>query len=351
MTRGYRNRDYVETIEGFFFTVVGDVHPVERVIGYLKYAPDSRGKWGTATKRYDRVLKYYSTIHLSETFHFLKEKYPKYMYDSEVQHLLISAVPLKSIQRHYRPEVRLLGLFNAERLDQLEQNAVDLVGTISDESHVDLKQFGITGSVLVNIHNPQFSDIDLTVYGRQSSLKVKAALSDLLERSDQGLKRFDEPAIDEWLRSRSWLYPLKRNDVELIYRRHWNRGIFKGVPFSVHPGKIETEVTERYGDRIYSPEGIIEVEARIDDATESLFMPGTYRISSVRVLSGPALFDLREIVTYEGLYCDIASPGERVQARGKLEKVDDKRNGDVYHRILIGSMEAKGTDYLKPMPD
>jgi predicted nucleotidyltransferase len=349
MARGYRNRDYVETIEGFLFTVVGDIHPAERIISYLKYVPDSDGKWGAETKRYGRVLEYYSTLHLNMTFQFLNERYPKYMYDSEVQHLFISAVPLDSIQRHYRPELRLLELLSAERVDQLEQKALDLGKTISDESHVDLKQFGITGSILVGVHNPQFSDIDLTVYGMQNSIKVKAALSDLFERSDRGVRRFDEPEIDEWLRTRSWLYPLKQNDVELIYRRHWNRGTFQGVAFSVHPGKIETEVTERYGDRVYSPEGIVEVEAKIDDATDSLFMPGTYQISSVRVIDGPTSFEPREIVTYEGLYCDIASSGERVRARGKLEKVDDKRNGEVYYRILIGSVEAKGTDYLKPI--
>jgi predicted nucleotidyltransferase len=349
MERRYRNRDYIETVEGLFFTVIGDVHPMERVIAYLKYVPDSGGKWGANAKRYTRVLEYYTTLHLSQTFDYLQRLYPQYLYNSEVQHVCVSAVPLKSIRRHHRPELRLLDLLNAEHLDRLEKKAVDLVGLISDESHVDFTQFGITGSILVKIHNPEFSDIDLTIYGRQNGLKVMAAVSDLLDRQDRGLERFDECTIDEWLTSRSSFYPLKRNEVKLIYRRHRNRGTFKGTAFSVHPGKIETEVDERYGERIYWPEGIVAVEAVVDDVADSSFIPGIYRISSVKINSGTMVFDLREVVTYEGLYCGIISPGEAIQARGKLERVEDRRSGDVYHRILIGSLEAKNTDYLKPI--
>jgi predicted nucleotidyltransferase len=41
-------------------------------------------------------------------------------------------------------------------------------------------------------------------------------------------------------------------------------------------------------------------------------------------------------VTYEGFYCDIASSGEKVKIRGKLERIKNERTGEIYHR-LIGS--------------
>jgi len=34
---------------------------------------------------------------------------------------------------------------------------------------------------------------------------------------------------------------------------------------------------------------------------------------------------------------------------GKLEKVTDRRMGQEYHRVLVGSKEAKGRDYIKPL--
>ena len=44
--RLFRDRDYVETVEGLFFTAVGNVHPPSHVIAYLKYVPNPDGKWG-----------------------------------------------------------------------------------------------------------------------------------------------------------------------------------------------------------------------------------------------------------------------------------------------------------------
>ncbi len=347
LKRGYRNRDYMETIEGLIFTVVGDVHPLDRVLAYLKYVPDSKGAWGIKTMRYDRALKYYSTLHVKGTFDFLRKLYPEYLYNSKTLHLLISAIPLSHIRVHHCPESRLSDLFAAEHLDPLETKAVRLAETVAKESHVDHRQIGITGSILVGIHNPTFSDIDLTVYGKANSLKVKSAVQSLLSSGNQGLHPFDDVAVEKWLKSRGWLYPLEMSEVERIYRRHWNRGIYEGTEFSIHPGIVETEIGEKYGDKIYSPEGIVDLEAIIDDAREAAFMPGTYRTSEVRILNGPAIDDINEIVTYEGFYSDIVSVGERVRARGKLEKVFDKRNGYTYHRIVIGAIEAEGMDYLQ----
>ncbi len=348
MKRSFRNRDYVKTVEDLLFTVVGDIHPVERVLAYLKYIPDNEGRWGFGERRYRRALRYYTTMHLGETFSYLERTYPQYLYDSAVQHLHISAVPAAYIQRHYCPEAKLSNLLKAGHLDSLERKAIDLARLISEESRVDMRHLGVTGSILVGIHNPRFSDIDLTVYGRGNSLNVKAALTNLLDKGFRYLHRFDDSAIDEWLNSRSWLYPLSRDEVELVCRRHWNRGVYQETAFSIHPGRVEKEVDESYGDRLYHPRGIVEVEAVIEDASDSMFMPGVYSVSSVQSLDGSRVSDVREIVTYEGLYCDIASRGERVRARGKLEAVEDRRTGEAYHRILIGSMEARGTDYLKP---
>ncbi len=348
MERGYRNRDYLETVERLLFTVVGDVHPFDRILAYLKYFPYKHGVWGSGTRRYDRALKFYSTLHLKDTLTYLEKMYPQYLYYSDVYHVTISAVASQSISIRYYPESRLSNLMHSESLDSLEEKVVDLAVIISKESNVELAQFGVTGSVLVDIHNPKFSDIDLIVYGKENGLKVKKAVERMLDSGDHGLQRFDDAAVVRWLSSRAWLYPLDRKDVELIYRRHWNRGVFEGTEYSIHVGKVEKEIEEKYGDKIYTPKGTIEAEAVVVDASDSLFMPGIYYVNSVKIVKGPVVSDVKEIVTYEGLYSDVVTPGERIKACGKLEEVHDKRNGEVHHRILIGSIEAGGKDYLKP---
>ena len=40
-----KDRDFVETVESFLFCVVGYLHPPDKVTAYLKYVPDTEGKW------------------------------------------------------------------------------------------------------------------------------------------------------------------------------------------------------------------------------------------------------------------------------------------------------------------
>ena len=87
--RAFRDRDYVQTIEGYFFCVVGPVHPADRVIAYLKYVPDPSGKWGRGNIRFKRALRNYTMLDLLETLRFLEHQ-PEYIYDSPV--LSISTV-------------------------------------------------------------------------------------------------------------------------------------------------------------------------------------------------------------------------------------------------------------------
>jgi hypothetical protein len=38
VNRSFRDRDYLETADGLFFTVIGSVHPEDRVLAYRKKA-------------------------------------------------------------------------------------------------------------------------------------------------------------------------------------------------------------------------------------------------------------------------------------------------------------------------
>ena len=73
-------------------------------------------------------------------------------------------------------------------------------------------------------------------------------------------------------------------------------------------------------------------------------MPAVYRVNQVRVLEGnPAAVAVQEVVSYEGLFRDIADAGSVVEAKGKLETVDGQP-----HRLVIGSTKLAGQGYLIP---
>jgi len=343
--RGFRDRDYVQTKEGYFFCIVGPIHPEDRIIAYLKYVPDPLGKWGKAETRFRRALGRYTMLDLLETLKFL-ERHPEYLYDSSVLSIVISAVPLERISAHLKPEEKLSQLMHIEDLDALQRKAIELATIISDESGIPIEYFGVTGSLLLDIHQ-DFSDIDLIVYGAKNSQAVKEALTRLYGERRSPIQRFDEERVRELGLTKAQMYPLTYEEAVTIFKRKWGRGLFRGTAFSVHLVKLEEDVSERYGDKIFEPEGMVRIEATVSDASEAAFLPSVYKVEDVKIFDAPIVRDIYEVVSYEGLYGGMAEKGEKIVAYGKLERVMNQKDGIGYYRVLVGSKEAMGSDYIK----
>jgi predicted nucleotidyltransferase len=157
----------------------------------------------------------------------------------------------------------------------------------------------------------------------------------------------ENSALKAWCLSKARLFPLTLDEALQIYRRKWNLGIFEDTEFSVHPVKLEEEVNEEYGDKVYQPLGIVVLGAAVSNKTDSLFLPAVYEVQEAKVVKGPQVTDIEEVVSYEGLYSDIAEIGETILVKGKLELVKDQKNKRKYHRVVVGSPEGKGKEYIK----
>lgn len=345
--RRFRDRDFLRTKEGFFFCVVGPYHPPNRVISYLKYVPARLGSWGKGIWRFKRVLRDYTIPSLLETFNLLEKDYPHYLFYSPFYNILMTAVPLDYVARHYKPEEKLAQLMAAKRLDVLQKKVLRFVSFLSEKSSVPLEFFGVTGSILLNIHRLGVSDIDLTVYGSKNSLAVKRVLQEAYSQRAPNIRRLEGSALKTWYRSKTGSHPLTLDEAQQIYKRKWNLGIFEDTEFSVHPVKFEEEVNEEYADKIFEPLGLVVMGAVVVENSDSMFLPAVYHVQDARVVKGPQVADIEEVVSYEGLYGDLAEVGENILVKGKLELVHDKKNKRKYHRVVVGSPEGKGTEYIK----
>lgn len=344
--RTYLDRDFLETPEGFLFCVVGCVHPRERVIAYLKYVPNRSGRWGRGGQRFRRTMEFYSVPQVLNNIEMLRAEFPQYVFRSRVMNIMMSAVPWRLIVHHYRPTDRLFELFSSPARDELEQDMVDFVQKLSCESGVDRRRFGVTGSVLTGIHQVSFSDMDITVYGLDNAIKVKNTLLREFGRSDSDIRLPQGEARERMLQHWMQRYGPSPAEVEWFARRRWNRGFFRGRAFSLLPIHHPSEVKEKYGDEVYYPERIAEGEARIVEDEGSFFLPCTYGLEDVDVDQDAS--DVKEIVSYEGFYSGVFQVGDTVHFKGKLERVVKRGSDRVARRILIGSPEAKGLDYIRP---
>ena len=347
MGRGFRDRDFIRTPEGFLFCVVGSTHPPDRVMAYLKYIPSpGGGPWRSGGRRYSRTMSDYTMASLRATLAILRD-YPFYISFFKAFGTEMSSVPLERIEEHYRPEERLGELSSSSELDVLEEKALSLASLISDLSDVPLEQLGITGSILLDIHVPGISDIDLVVYGLEASSRVKEALEKALDDRGVEVDRLRGDMARAWCMRKTRLYPLELRDAERILSKKWNIGLYRGTRFSIHPVRTEREA-ERYGERVFRPMGKALVMAEVEDAREAMFLPAIYKVRAVKVLEGPGVRAVEEICSYEDIYAGVAEEGEEVLARGKLEMVFDRRRGSTYFRLLIGSLSG-GDEFIKPL--
>jgi predicted nucleotidyltransferase len=86
---------------------------------------------------------------------------------------------------------------------------------------------------------------------------------------------------------------------------------------------------------VYWGRGAAHIRAVLTNVSESLFLPAVYPVEGAEVLEGdPAAAGVREIVSYEGLFCDVPDAEATVEAYGKLETI----NG-VPSRLVIGTMQ------------
>jgi predicted nucleotidyltransferase len=346
--REFQDHDFLRVTEGFFFCVVGPYHPTDRVISYLKYVPDPKGTWSKGTVRLKRVLKKYTIPNLLETFEILRKSHRHYLFFSPVYNIQMTAVPHEHIEEHFEPEPKLQQLLGSAHLDPLQDKLVRLVALLAEISDVPLADFGVTGSLLLDIHNPRFSDMDITIHGKSSSQALKYMLAAPHSHENSGIKPFEGERLEQWLSAKTRHHPLNLAEAKRFYGRQWNIGVFDGTPFSVHPIKRQADVTETYGSKTYNPIGEMTLKATVLDSADSLFLPAVYRVGDVEI-EGDVAANIEEVTSYEGLYCSLAENGETILVKGKLEHVIDHQAKAEYDRVLVGSPEGRGREYIKPV--
>ena len=347
--RSFRDRDFIRTNEDLLFCVVGPYHPWDRVISYLKYVPAEEGKWHRGRTNFKRVMQRYTIPDLLKTFNFIAENYVHYLFASPVYNVTMTAVPRDCIHQYYRCEAKLATLFQSHlHLDPLEKKANQLVTLLSKQSGVTPASFGITGSILLGIHSQAFSDIDLTVYGLKDSYGLKRSLLNIYGSKDNRLRPLQGEKRQQWIANKVQNHRISTIEAERIFMRKWNVGVFDETPFSVHPVRLEDELTEKYGEKVFKPMGQVTLHAVVTDSQDSIFLPGSYKIEDAKV-DGRAAKNIQEVVTYESLYCGIADTGEQVRVTGKLEHVKDVRTGQEYDRVLVGSTDGRGGERILPL--
>lgn len=343
-TRKPKDRDFIETKEGLIFCVAGYLHPPDRYTAYLKYSPASVGKWKIGETSYRRELEYYHVNQVAKTIAYLERYYPHYVHRCSVRDIKFSMVPHGYVKQYYCPERRLREILDTPQ-DPLEEEVNALVSELVAVSGIEMNALGITGSILLKMHSPQFSDVDLLVYGLENAQKIRTALK---ARKSTRISPVGGRVLEEWCTSVAGHFGLSHGEVRHLADRRWNYGFFEGRFFSIHPTRTDEEIQENYGDTVYKQAGTATIRAVVTETSESLFTPALYRIDQVKILEGEIAAQhamlLKEVISYEGLYRDVVDNGQAIEAKGKLENVNGR-----YYRLVVGTTMFRGKEYIRPV--
>jgi len=330
-----REGDLIETIDNIFFDVKGLVHPLNRVVAFIRYVPNPNGDRERDGKRYS---KYYS---LSKRYELLKREYPHYLVNDIVFNTLLCEVPVEDIKYHYQPAQGLEDLRNRKSLDEPETAALRFMEIIKENSGVEWSNLGISGSILIKLHEPS-SDIDLIGYGSKTGYKVAETMKLMFENNDNPVKSYDLDGLKELFDFRSKDTNVSFEDFVRTDSRKVSHGKFKNKHFFIRFVKDLNEISEQYGSIIYKQEGNARIKATIADDSEALFTPCSYKLANVQIIEGPKIEHIEEIVSFRGRFCEHARNGETVIAEGKLERVHQDGKND-HFRLLLGS---KPSDHM-----
>ncbi len=330
--------DTLATKNGFIFNTFGYEHPGDRVFAFLKYIPAEfkeffnvhmlERTWKYGETQLFRAEKLYTAENYKAFIAAFRKNFPDYVYYCYLRNKELITAPLNLIERVFVPRERLAALKQVKKPDSLQKMALDLINMLSEASSVSLEDFGIHGSIALDMHAPE-SDIDFVVYGSQDFRKVEAAITRLVNAGK--------------------LSYIVSNRLDAARKF---QGRYKDKIFMYNATRKPEEIKTRYGMFRFSSIDPVRFQCTVSDDTEAMFRPATYKITNYKPLDAPSELPLDKIpdrvVSNIGCYRNIAHQGSEIKVAGQLERVETIKTGDVNYQVVVGTATSE-EEYVWPV--
>jgi predicted nucleotidyltransferase len=340
VTKGWIPRDgeTLLTKEGFIFYVFGYEHPENRVFAFIKYIPSDlahhfpirflKQKWKLGDLKLSRPQKLYTAQNYQKFLETFRNKFPHYLYCCPFRGKEVLSVPLNHIKRVYLPGECLQEIFKKEIKDALQNETVELVSLLSKNSQVPIQDFGIHGSVGLNMHS-EYSDIDLVVYGSQNFKKLESAVNRL---ADEGMF--------------SYVCTKKIDHA----RKH--RGRYNDRRFVYNAVRKYAEMDAQHGKLKYTPVKNVSFSCEVADDSENMFRPAIYPIRNYQPADSASELSEEQIparvLSMIGYYRNVAQKGDCVKVSGTLEHVENVETGETSYQVIVGTA-TREKEYIEPV--
>ena len=330
--------DTFVTKDGFVFNTFGYEHPDDRVFAFLKYIPAEfkalfnvhmlERTWKYGETQLFRAEKLYTAKNYKTFIETFRKNFPDYVYYCLLRNKELITAPLNLIDRVFVPKDRLAALRQVKKPDSLQKLALELINMLSEASGVGLDDFGIHGSIALDMHAPE-SDIDFVVYGSENFRVVEETIA-----------RFVNAGKLSYIVS-------NRLDATRKFQ-----GRYKGKIFMYNATRKPEEVKTRYGMFRFSSIDPVRFQCTVSDDTEAMFRPATYKITNYKPLDAQSELLLDKIpdrvVSNIGCYRNVARQGSEIKVAGQLERVEAIKTGAVHYQVVVGTATSE-EEYIWPV--
>jgi len=229
----------------------------------------------------------------------------------------VISAPLNSVKKVYVPRECLRFLTKLKTKDSLQKTTLDFINLLSGESGIAMEDFGVHGSVALNMHTPT-SDIDIVVYGSQNFRKL-------------------EKTIDRLVGAGTLNYVFNnRLDAARRYK-----GRYMNKIFMYNAVRKPEEIDSKYGEFKYTPITPVAFCCKVKDDSQAMFRPALYKIEDYRPSNPVSALPKEQIpelvVSMIGCYRNIAKRGNKIRVSGMLECVENFEKGEVFYQVVVGT--------------
>ena len=340
----FRDRDVFHDINGLVYMTLGYIQPKNRILSYLKYVPAKSGKWKAGQTRYERIF----SGGIGSIIEANLKVPASYLYDDPHFGTKLLEVPKTEVTNYFNPEEKLQEIVDAGPKDTLEEKIVTLAEAISSTLDIPLSHLGITGSVAWGAHDPEWSDININLYGFRESWKLYNNYEQVVKyNADIKLRRGDE-WVSTMSHLKSRVQHLSNADLLTLYSRRTELILGKYY-LTIMPILLPPEIPIKYGSEQYvtiknSP---IDVEMMIEGCDYGIFHPAIYTGHSNHVKELDNI-EVTRIMMYDGSFRGMLREGDTVHIRGTVQRVIyNNTTLDDSYQIMVGTKHGVGNEFVR----
>jgi predicted nucleotidyltransferase len=305
-----------------------------------EYAPAELFKSDNPKAPRNKGQQAFCKFYDDEGWRFIKNNFPQCLIFHDMLRQKTIGVNKKDLLETRKPDEKLKELVTKKPKDELVNALRNVLAFTVKRSSLSINDFGIFGSMLHDFHHPKFSDIDLTIYGRDKVALMRETLQELYR--DYSSLLSNEFETDESIQGKRWRFQnlspkefIWHQRRKLIYALFHDKKSRRIIKTEFEPVRDWKEISSDYDPEVtIVRKGWVRMLARVSEDIDALFIPSVYGIEPLKVLDGAKGFlEVARVVSYIEEFRMQAFAGETVYVEGNLEEVNARKGS--FHQIAL----------------